>query len=1166
MKRFLKKSLAMFLCLTMIFGIAFACGVAFPEVTAADAVGASVTVKKSTDANGAEVTTAADGIISYADLVEDYGTATGADGLTDGFVYIASEYYEADGNLTDYYIKPGDVLTARVYVKSNMYLGEATIMSFFDNSVWDVKKAIAGTPTYDANGYTSGSQADSNKNHPAWTSNAYKCMVTSINITNVGWIKNTCGFDTAYLAGTDLVQVQTQVDAGTSSAAYQLTSDEWLLTHTVTLKDSVEIGSIVEVTSPDVVWATYINPATKKHDTRKRAYTPCAHITATGITSVSKCATMASQLDSGALDYVIRGLDHTFKVGDPAAPEAAKTVTFMVDGEVYGEVLEYNEGDTIAIPEPPVKIGYSFAGWDSTPGVMGTESLVFNATWTANKYTVTFDNDGTVTSEELDFGSKISLPLVADKEGHTFLGWFDENGTQYTADSTVPVDGVNLTAKYSINTYNAIFDADIGAWADGDKVKTVPTEYGAQIVAPANPEKEGHKFLCWNAEVGTMGAADVTFIAIWQIQKYTVTWNFDNGEDALVENIIYGNPVNAPADPTKVGYTFAGWDAEKPVFMPAENLTYTAIWTLNEHNVVWDADGETLSETVKYGETIVAPADPEKEGYTFTGWEGYTEGMTMPDEELTFVATWEINSYDVIWDVDGEKTVETLEFGSVINLPADPEKEGYSFTGWEGYTDGITVPAEDITFIATWDVNSYTVTWVIDGAEEVETYEFGASVVIPAPPEKEGYSFVKWDTEIPSTMPAEDIVITAVFEVKQYNVTFNATDGIFSNDTNILVVPTDYNSEVKAPEIPAFEGHTFVAWTPELAEAMPAEDLTYYAIWAEGEGVVYTVETYTMDAEGNYGEPVVEYFATNDATATVAPEAEEGFSVSEDSILEAEVAEDGSTVLEVYLERNTYVATFDANGGDFNGESIVTVDVLYGAEIAVPEAPVMEDYYFDGWDAEIPEAMPAEDLTFTAKWTLSHTHTTEEVVIEATCTEEGKKYYVCTGCGETVGEIEIIEATGHVAGEWEVLVEATTDAEGIVVKKCTVCGEIVEESTISKLPATPVEITDADGSKLDVITEIGYGETVTLSANNIPEGATVEWYVEGEGVTVSVSEDGKTAYVTSVETGTAIVTVVVTDADGNESTSEITIKSDACLIQRILHFFRKLFASIINLF
>ena len=1164
MKRFLKKSLAMFLCLTMVLGVAAVGVFSAPEATAAGAeVGTTTRVKKSTDANGAEkILTDVTGIMSYDDLVAAYGSATGTDGLTDGFVYIGAEFYEPDGTLTDYYINAGDMLTARVYLKSNMYVGESTLMQFFNNSVWDVKEAVKGTTTVNAQGYASGAQAESNKSHPAWTSNGYKCMVTSLNI-NSGWIKSTCGFDTAYLTGTDFIQVQTKCDSAVSSYPYDMTSDEWLLTYNVTAKAGLADGTELSIESPDVIWGTWVNGT--KHDTRKRNYVPTAHKTTT-VSVVGDCKAFAPAFDAGTLDYVIYGFEHTFVIGNPPAPEAAKTVTFMVDGEVYGEVLEYEEGETIVVPEPPVKAGYTFAGWDATPGVMGTESLVFNATWTANKYTVSFDVDGNVTSGEYEFGSTITLPQAAEKTGYTFLGWFDENGVEFTADSTVPVDGIKLTAKYSIKIHNAIFNAGAGTFADGTKEKIVPTEYGAQIVVPENPAREGYTFIDWDSEVGTMGDSDVTFTAAFHINIYTVTWDFDNGENVQIDEVVYGNAVNAPADPVKEGYTFAGWDADIPDLMPANDLAFKAVWTINEHNVTWDVDGETTTDTLEYGAEIVAPADPEKEGYTFTGWEGYTEGMTMPDEELTFVATWEINSYDVIWDVDGEKTVETLEFGSVINLPADPEKEGYSFTGWEGYTDGITVPAEDITFIATWEVNFYTVTWVIDGAEEVETYEFGASVVIPAHPEKEGYSFVEWDTEIPSTMPAEDIVITAVFEVKQYNVTFNATDGIFSNDTNILVVPTDYNSEVKAPEIPAFEGHTFVAWTPELAEAMPAEDLTYYAIWAEGEGVVYTVETYTMDAEGNYGEPVVEYFATNDATATVAPEAEEGFSVSEDSILEAEVADDGSTVLEVYLERNTYVATFDANGGDFNGESIVTVDVLYGAEIAVPEAPVMEDYYFDGWDAEIPEAMPAEDLTFTAKWTLSHTHTTEEVVIEATCTEEGKKYYVCTGCGETVGEIEIIEATGHVAGEWEVLVEATTDAEGIVVKKCTVCGEIVEESTVSKLPVTPVEITGADGSKLDVITEIGYGETVTLSANNIPEGATVEWYVEGEGVTVSVSEDGKTAYVTSVETGTATVTVVVTDEDGNESTSEITIKSDACLIQRILHFFRKLFASIINLF
>ena len=182
MKRFLKKSLAMFLCLSMVMGMALVSGViSAPVASAAAEVGSIRTVKSATAKNDGIISTKVEGIPTYNELVASYGTNVGTDGLTDGFLYIGAEYYEADGKLTDYYVQPGDTLTARVYVKSNMYTADATIISLFDNTLWDVKKAAEGVDKFDKNGYTSGWVTNGNANHPAWTTNGYTNAVTSIN-------------------------------------------------------------------------------------------------------------------------------------------------------------------------------------------------------------------------------------------------------------------------------------------------------------------------------------------------------------------------------------------------------------------------------------------------------------------------------------------------------------------------------------------------------------------------------------------------------------------------------------------------------------------------------------------------------------------------------------------------------------------------------------------------------------------------------------------------------------------------------------------------------------------------------------------------------------------------------------------------------------------------
>ena len=154
-------------------------------------------------------------IKSYADLNAEYGQNG------DGFVYTGLEFYESNGKLTDYYVKSGDELTARVFIKSNMYVGESYILTLFDNKFFDVKLAGGPKASVDGNGYTSNySNGTVNANHPVRKNNKSSHIITSINLNNVGWIKNLCGFTATYLAETDLVQSNTETDITVSEQAY----------------------------------------------------------------------------------------------------------------------------------------------------------------------------------------------------------------------------------------------------------------------------------------------------------------------------------------------------------------------------------------------------------------------------------------------------------------------------------------------------------------------------------------------------------------------------------------------------------------------------------------------------------------------------------------------------------------------------------------------------------------------------------------------------------------------------------------------------------------------------------------------------------------------------------------------------------------------------------
>jgi uncharacterized repeat protein (TIGR02543 family) len=183
-----------------------------------------------------------------------------------------------------------------------------------------------------------------------------------------------------------------------------------------------------------------------------------------------------------------------------------------------------------------------------------------------------------------------------------------------------------------------------------------------------------------------MPAEDVTITAKWTINQYTITFDTDGGSGIDPITADYGTEVTAPADPTKTGYTFAGWDNDIPTTMPAEDVTITAKWTINQYTITFDTDGGSGIDpiTADYGTEVTAPADPTKTGYTFAGWDPEIP-TTMPAENVTITAKWTINQYTITFDTDGGSGIDpiTADYGTEVTAPADPTKTGYTFAGWD---------------------------------------------------------------------------------------------------------------------------------------------------------------------------------------------------------------------------------------------------------------------------------------------------------------------------------------------------------------------------------------------------------------------------------------------------------------------------------------------------
>ena len=266
-------------------------------------------------------------------------------------------------------------------------------------------------------------------------------------------------------------------------------------------------------------------------------------------------------------------------------------------------------------------------------------------------YPVTFQSEGgSEVASQIRANTPAAQPDNPTKEGHTFIGWY--NGEEKWNFETPVTKNLTLTAKWQINQYTITFDT-----AGGSEVASITQDYGTAVTAPANPTKTGYTFAGWDREIPTaMPAEDMTITARWTVNQYTITLKPENGGQDIVIKQDYGTAITAPANPTKTGYTFAGWDKTIPSTMPAGDMTITARWQVNQYTITFKPEngGQDIVIKQDYGTAITAPANPTKTGYTFAGWDK-TIPSTMPAGDMTITAQWTENRVIVIIRPDDSK-------------------------------------------------------------------------------------------------------------------------------------------------------------------------------------------------------------------------------------------------------------------------------------------------------------------------------------------------------------------------------------------------------------------------------------------------------------------------------------------------------------------------------
>lgn len=452
------------------------------------------------------------------------------------------------------------------------------------------------------------------------------------------------------------------------------------------------------------------------------------------------------------------------------------TLTYEFTGDVPAgaETLlpaggSYEAGQNVTLADKPTFDGYEFHGWfyrgeQVSQIMLPADGATVTGYWTeipAQKGTINFyDGDKLLFTKTGNVGEQEAAPVPPTKEGYTFVCWTDANGGEVTFPVTYTEDTINVYAKWEASELTVTYYLAVGA-EDPLEVQTYKT--GDAIIPatlPEGSECDGWVDADGNPLPAVMGTKSlVVYPKNLTTKSYNLTFDANGGHfgddetnTSITSQVPYGSEIKRPASPVRDGYVFAGWEPNVEAVMPNHDLTYTAKWETapvdgETYSAVFLVDGEPHAQYVlKEGDVIPVPADPQKFGYKFKGWEPEVPS-TMPAHDVEFVATWEVDK-EFVTVVIGGVVISGAVIAAIAGINA-------SIIAGIGIIGGIIT----ITIIAK---NTYTVKYIVDG-ETYKTYKVlaGTKIPVPADPTKEGYVFDGWDPEVPDKMPAADQTFTA---------------------------------------------------------------------------------------------------------------------------------------------------------------------------------------------------------------------------------------------------------------------------------------------------------------------------------------------------------------------------------------------------------------------
>ena len=379
------------------------------------------------------------------------------------------------------------------------------------------------------------------------------------------------------------------------------------------------------------------------------------------------------------------------------------TITFNDEDRITTKEVNYNNKVEPVINQG--KTGYTFKYWSKEKGgeeynfnTPVTEDTTLYAVYEINKYTVTYINEESeYHKEELTYGSKHEKIEDPFKTGYTFIGWYNENEEKVEYPITVTKD-ITLHSKYNINKYTVTYINEGAKYIEDQQIN-----YKEKAVKPEpNPSKIGYTFKYWslkeNGEEYNFNSEitkDTTLYAVYNINKYTVTFKNYDGSILQEETLEYGiKPKYKGEEPIRektkeYTYTFKGWDKE--ITEVTNNQEYIATYTetKNKYNVKFtNYDGSILQEeTLEYGTLPVykgeIPTREKTDEYTYTFKSWNKEITEVTDNEIYIaVYTEEKNKYTVIYmDGENEYTRKEVNYGETVSEEVI-SKDHNIYRGW----------------------------------------------------------------------------------------------------------------------------------------------------------------------------------------------------------------------------------------------------------------------------------------------------------------------------------------------------------------------------------------------------------------------------------------------------------------------------------------------------